>query len=111
MALLDRLGLKKKTSPAVEPLPEYDEEDVEKTTFIKGRLSAKAQEEMHSLRTTQREGVTRYRWEASQQGCFDAKEFATDGPYDMRLGSTRAAPIPGRETYCQRDYKLVAAED
>ena len=41
MELLDRLGLKKKTSPAVEPLPEYDEEDVERITFIKGRLSAK----------------------------------------------------------------------
>ena len=110
MELLDRLGLKKKTSPAVEPLSEYDDEDVEKTTFIKGRLSAEAQEEMRSLWTIQGEGVPRYRWEPSQQGCFDAIEVETDGPYDLYLGSTRAAPILGRETDCQRDYKLGAAE-
>tara|TARA_B100000029_G_C17468941_1_gene921269 strand:- start:75 stop:203 length:129 start_codon:yes stop_codon:yes gene_type:complete len=41
MELLDRLGLIKKPSSAVEPLPEYDEEDVEKISFIKGWLTAK----------------------------------------------------------------------
>ena len=51
---------------------------------------------MRSLRTMQGGGCHPVLMGVVAAGLFDSKEFATDGPYDMCLGSTRAEPMPTR---------------
>jgi hypothetical protein len=93
----------------VPAAPELVEEEGEKTIFIQGRLSAKAQSELRRLRHLQDEGATHYEWECTQYACFESKKLATEGPYKITLGLVTVAPVPGRETSCDCDCAVVRA--
>ena len=100
-------------SPAVESPPESEEPfDPDATTFIKGRLTPKAQAEIKRLREFKDHGATKYNWVCSQYACFESKKFASEGPYDIAMGLSRISPIPGRETSkCECDCFVEVAGD
>ena len=82
------------------------------TTFIKGRLTPKAQAEIKRLRELKDHGATKYNWVCSQYACFESKKFSSEGPYEIAMGLSRISPIPGRETSnCDCDCYLEAARD
>jgi hypothetical protein len=109
MGLFNWLRAKISPASATNTSPASVEDDGEKTTFIKGRLSAKAQMELKRLRQLKGEGATRYQWEGTQFACFESKKFVTEGPYEITLGLVTVAPVPGRETSCECDCAVVRA--
>ncbi len=99
--------------PEMESLPEPDTPfDPDATTFIKGRLTPKAQAEIKRLREFKDQGAMKYNWVCSQYACFESKKFASEGPYDIAMGLSRVSPIPGRETStCDCDCYTEAVSD
>lgn len=100
-----------KVDDPVAPQPAPEEGNfAEQTTFVNKRLSPKAQAEMKRLRDLQGQGHSKYNWACSQYSCFESKNFSTKGPYEIQLGLARAAPIPGRDTECECDCRVEAAD-
>ena len=99
--------------PAAPPVVDDDDDDVdpsEQTTFVSVRLSPAAQVQIKKLRDLKEQGATRYRWEVSPDACGDCQTFAGKGEFDIALGLSRAAPVPGRDTNCDCNTNVVAAD-
>lgn len=111
-------GRRKSRPPAMPqraPMPAAQKEQeagdfAEQTTFVSLRLSPKAQAETKKLRELKELGGTKYRWAITPYACFDCKKFAAGGPYDITAGLMRAAPLPGRETRCDCETSVEAAD-
>ena len=113
MGLFDWFRSKKgdENVAAAAAATQVNDTEGEKTTFVQGRLSAKAQSELRRLRQLKGEGATHYQWECTQFACFESKKFVTEGPYEISLGLVTVSPVPGRETNCDCDCVVARADE